>query len=384
MLSGVREIEIRQGGLARDPSLRAASGWRVLVETGSVSIWSVPELRVRRDDLASCELVEGESLREDLDEGEAQLLVERFALSANNVSYAALGERLGYWRLFPAPEGWGRIPAWGYARVVGSRSAALAEGERMFGLVPMGSYLTVCPAPHPVGFMDAAPHRAGLSPVYNQYLSLEDEGDDAALVMRPLFGTSVLLDLVLSERGRAGARTVVLTSASSKTAYGLAHLLRGRQLETIGLTSGTRRAWVEGLGLYDEVLAYDEVGNLSASKGAVLVDFAGDRALVRRLHEQLGDALERSILVGFTHRQLEADEAPLPGPVPEFFFAPDEMVRRGRELARLYAVAWQEFAPVVERTMRIERVTDGDQLVRVYRELLDGRVDPAVGHVVTL
>jgi hypothetical protein len=60
------------------------------------------------------------------------------------------------------------------------------------------------------------------------------------------------------------------------------------------------------------------------------------------------------------------------------------MVRRGRELARGYAVAWQEFAPVLERTMRIERVTDGDQLVRVYRELLDGRTDPAVGHVATL
>jgi hypothetical protein len=383
VLSGACEIEIRQGGLAGDPSLRGATGSLVLVGTGSVSIWSVPELRVRRDDLASCELIEGESLREDLDEGEAQLLVERFALSANNVTYAALGERLGYWRLFPAPEGWGRIPAWGYARVVGSRSPALAEGQRMFGLVPMGSYLTVCPAPHPVGFVDAAPHRAELSPVYNQYLSLEGDGD-AALVMRPLFGTSVLLDLVLSERGLGGARSVVLTSASSKTAYGLAHLLRGRQVQTIGLTSAARRAWVEGLGLYDEVLAYDEVGNLSASKGAVLVDFAGDRALVRRVHEQLGDALKRSILVGFTHRQLEADEAPLPGPLPEFFFAPDEMVRRGRELARRYVVAWQEFAPVVARTMRIERVTDGDQLVRVYRELLDGRVDPAVGYVVTL
>jgi hypothetical protein len=353
----------------------------VLVGTGSVSIWSVAELRVRRDDLASCELVEGESLREDLDEGEAQLRVERFALSANNVTYAALGERLGYWRLFPAPEGWGRIPAWGYARVVGSRSPALAEGERMFGVVPMGSYLTARPAPHPVGFMDAAPHRAELSAVYNQYLSLEDEGDDAALVMRPLFGTSVLLDLVLSERD---ARTVVLTSASSKTGYGLAHLLRRRQLETIGLTSGARRAWVEGLGLYSEVLAYDEVSDLSVPGSAVLVDFAGDRALLRRLHEQLGDSLERSILVGFTHRQLGADEAPPPGPVPEFFFAPDEMVRRGRELARRYAVAWQEFAPVVERTMRIERVTDGDELVRVYRELLDGRTDPAVGYVVTL
>jgi Protein of unknown function (DUF2855) len=346
----------------------------------------VSELRVRRDDVASCELVEGESLREELDEGEAQLLVERFALSANNVSYAALGDRLGYWRLFPAPGGWGRIPAWGYARVVGSRSPALAEGQRMFGLVPMGVYLTVRPASHPVGFVDAARHRAELSPVYNQYLSLEGEGegDDAALVMRPLFGTAVVLDLVLSERWPGGARPVVLTSASSKTAYGLAHLLRGRQVQTIGLTSPARRAWVDGLGLYDEVLAYDEVGNLSASEGAVLVDFAGDRALLRRVHEQLGDALEGSILVGFTHRQLEADEAPLPGPVPEFFFAPDEMVSRGRELARRYAVAWQEFAPVVERTMRIERITDGDELVRVYRQLIDGRVDPAVGHVVTL
>jgi uncharacterized protein DUF2855 len=383
VLSGAHEIETRQGAHQRPI---ATTGHRsgVLVGTGSVSIWSVPELRVRRDDLASCELVEGESPREDLDEGEAQLLVERFALSANNVTYAALGEQLGYWRLFPAPEGWGRIPAWGYARVVGSRSPAVGEGQRMFGLVPMGSYLTVRPAPHPVGFMDAAPHRAELSPVYNQYLSLEDEGDDAALVMRPLFATAVLLDQVLSERGLGGARTVVLTSASSKTAYGLAHLLRMRHLETIGLTSGTRRAWVEGLGLYDEVLAYDDVGDLGAPGSTVLVDFAGDRRLVRRLHEQLGDALERSILVGFTHRQLGADEAPLPGPVPEFFFAPDEMVRRGRELARRYAVAWQEFARVVERTMRIERVTDGDQLVHVYRELLDGRTDPAVGYVVTL
>jgi hypothetical protein len=344
----------------------------------------MPELRVRRDDLASCELVEGESLREDLAEGEAQLLVERFALSTNNVTYATMGDRLGYWRLFPAPGGWGRIPAWGYARVVGSRSPALAEGLRVFGLVPMGTYVTVRPAPHPIGFVDAAPHRAELSPVYNQYLSVEGEGDEAALVMRPLFGTSVLLDLVLSEAGFQGARTVVLTSASSKTAYGLAHLLRGRPVETIGLTSAARRAWLEGLGLYDAVLAYDELNDLGAPGGAVLVDFAGDRALVRRVHEQLGDALRRSILVGFTHRQAAADEAPLPGPVPELFFAPDEMARRGRELGQRYAVAWQEFAPVAERTMRIARVTDSDELVRVYRDLLEGRADPAVGYVVSL
>jgi hypothetical protein len=295
-----------------------------------------------------------------------------------------MGDEMGYWRLFPAPEGWGRIPAWAYARVVASRSPALAEGRRVFGLAPMGKYVTVRPAPHPVGFVDAAPHRAELSPVYNQYLSVEGEGDDAALVMRPLFGTSVLLDLLLSEAGFEGAGTVVLTSASSKTAYGLAHLLRERPVKTIGLTSAPRRGWVGGLGLYDAVLTYDEATDLEAPGGAVLVDFAGDRELVRGVHEQLGDVLARSILVGFTHRRVAGDEAPLPGPAPEFFFAPDEIARRGRELAQRYADAWAGFAPVAERAMRIERITDGDELVRVYRDLLEGRVDPAAGYVVSL
>ncbi len=345
----------------------------------------MPELRVRRDDLSSCELVEGESPRQDLAEGEAQLLVERFALSANNITYAVFGDQLGYWRLFPAPDGWGRIPAWGYARVLASRSAAAVEGKLVLGLVPMGRHLTVRPAPSPVGFMDAAAHRAELSPVYNQYLPVEGEADDAALIMRPLFGTAVLLDLVLDDRGLDGARTVVLTSASSKTAYGLAHLLRARpEVETIGLTSAARRSWVEELGLYDTVLSYEGVGELAAPGGAVLVDFAGDQELVRGVHEQLGEALQRSILVGFTHQRTGASQAPLPGPTPEFFFAPDEMVRRGRELGLRYADAWRDFAPVAERTMRVEHVTGGDELVRVYRALLAGDFDPAVGYVASL
>jgi Protein of unknown function (DUF2855) len=344
----------------------------------------MPELRVRRNDIAVCELAEGEPVREDLADEEAQLLVERFALTTNNVTYAALGDQLGYWRLFPAPDGWGRVPAWGYATVIASRSPALAEGRRVFGLVPMAARLTVRPAAHPLGFVDAAPHRAGLSPVYNQYLAVEGEGDDVALVMRPLFGTSVLLDLALSDAGFDGAGTVVLTSASSRTAYGLAHLLRGRPVQTVGLTSASRREWVEALGLYDAALAYDDLDRLAAPGGAVLVDFAGDRALLRRVHEQLGDALVRSVVVGFTHRRLKSDEAPLPGPAPAFFFAPDEMERRGRALGPRYAEAWESFAPVVRRMLRVERITGGEQLVRVYRDLVAGRADPAVAHVASL
>jgi hypothetical protein len=344
----------------------------------------MPELRVRRDDLAACELAEGESLRDDLAEGEAQLLVERFALSANNVTYAVMGDRMGYWRLFPAQNGWGRIPAWAHVRVLASRSPALTEGQRMFGLVPMATYLTVRPEANARGFVDAVPHRARLPPVYNQYLSEEGEGDDVALVLRPLFTTSVLLDLVLDDAGLRGAETVVLTSASSKTAYGLAHLLGERRLRIVGLTSAVRRPWVEGLGLYDEVLAYDQLDDLRVAGAAVVVDFAGDGAVVRRLHEQLGDAVVRSILVGFTHWQGEAVGEPASEPGSEFFFAPDELARRGREFGQLYPAAWQRFAPVAERALRVERIMGGDELVRVYRDLLSGRSDPAAGYVVSL
>jgi hypothetical protein len=60
------------------------------------------------------------------------------------------------------------------------------------------------------------------------------------------------------------------------------------------------------------------------------------------------------------------------------------MARRRRELGQRYVAAWRRFAPVAARTVRIQRVTDGDELVRVYRDLLEGNIDPAVGYVVSL
>jgi Protein of unknown function (DUF2855) len=339
------------------------------------------ELRVRRDDLATCEIA-GNEPDHVLADGEARLLVERFALSANNITYAVLGDGLGYWRVFPAPDGWGRIPAWGYARVTASSTPAVAEGQRVLGLVPMGTHFTVRPERHPLGFVDTSPHREPLSPVYNQYLSIEDD-DDAALVMRPLFVTSVLLDRLLSEAGFHGAGTVVLTSASSKTAYGLAHLLKQRPVDTIGLTSPGRSEWVASLGLYELVLSYDRVAELAADRAA-LVDFAGDRRIIRAVHERLGDSLAHSLLVGYTHGKPADDEAPLPGPSPAHFFAPAEIARRGRDVGRWYARAWPEFAPVARRTMRIERVRDAGGLERVYRDLLEGRAEPSTGYVASL
>jgi hypothetical protein len=340
---------------------------------------AMPELRVRRDDLAVCELADGEPPRDDLAEGEAQLRIERFALTTNNVTYGVLGDQLGYWRRFPAPDGWGRIPAWGYATVTVSRAPGVAEGARMFGFVPMASHLTVRPVPHPLGFRDASPHAADLNPIYLQYLSVGDDAEDAALVWRPLFGTSVMLDLDLSDNGLPD--TVVLTSASSKTAIGLAHLLRERPVRIAGLTSAQRTAWVSGLGLYDDVLGYDELDRLDAGADVVLVDFTGDWALAGRLHERLGSSLRRSLLVGYTHRRGEGVEPPASA---VRYSAPAEMVRRRQTLAEDYAKAWRGIAPVAEGLLRVERISTGEALIGAYRALLEGRADPGVAHIVEL
>ena len=336
------------------------------------------ELRVRRDDIATHELVD--DARREPAEGEALLEVDRFALTANNITYGTFGDFLGYWKLFPAADGWGVIPAWGYARVAASRTPLLSEGAVYSGLVPMGDHLIVRPAEAPGGFTETSSHRAELAKVYNAYTEVTGAADNRLLVMRPLFGTAILLALVLAE---GTADTVVLTSASSKTAYSLAHLLAASPVKTVGFTSEGHRAWVEGLGLYDTVHNYEEASALTTSGSAALVEFSGSRGVVRAVHEALGDQLERSIMVGFTHHMAEADSEPLPGPEPEIFFAPAEMEKRGADLATM-AGAWASFAPLADRTLAIERVEGGAELVATYEALLTGQADPAVGYVASL
>src|SRR5262245_21713916 len=190
---------------------------------------------VRRDDLRRSRFTE--QALSDPAPGEVALRIDRFALTANNVTYAVAGEALRYWSFFPAEAGWGRVPVWGFADVARSAVPELAAGERVYGYFPMATHLVV--RPESIGaasFVDGAAHRAGLPAVYNQYRRVAaDPGWDAALedrqaVLQPLFITGWLLaDLVADEC--AGARRVLVASASSKTAIALAASLAGVGVE---------------------------------------------------------------------------------------------------------------------------------------------------------
>ena len=90
-----------------------------------------------------------------------------------DVTYGAVGDQIGYWRFFPAPEGMGRIPVWGFARVVRSNAADAPEGLRLFGYWPMSSHTVARLVKRPSGYVEASAHRAELPPTYNAYQAAE-------------------------------------------------------------------------------------------------------------------------------------------------------------------------------------------------------------------
>ena len=99
---------------------------------------------VARNDLQQCRLVETQwpdtgALPQDM----LLVKVDRFAFTANNITYAITGEELKYWQLFPASEGFGNIPVWGYGDVIASKHPGIGKGERLFGYFPMATHLLI-------------------------------------------------------------------------------------------------------------------------------------------------------------------------------------------------------------------------------------------------
>jgi hypothetical protein len=179
----------------------------------------------------------------------------------------------------------------------------------------------------------------------------------------------------------------VLSSASSKTAYGAAFELHRAGHRVIGLTSARNLDFTAGLGCYDAVLTYDAVDRLTAEP-TLYADLAGDPALAASLRAHLGPALVHEVVVGVTHQQA-APAGTLADTGPGMFFAPDQMRKRigewGREgLDQRFASAWRTFAPVVEGWVDVVVQHGPEALEQVWREVQAGRADPRAGHVLTL
>ncbi|MGH2757025.1 MAG: DUF2855 family protein, partial [Actinomycetota bacterium] len=295
--------------------------------------------------------------------GEALLRVDRVGVTANNVTYALMGEAMNYWNFFPTEPGWGRVPLWGFADVVQSNVSGVDVGSRVYGYLPTSSHLIVQPdRADGAGFRDGSEHRAGLPSPYNVYATTsgdpayDADREDLQILYRPLFITSFMLDDFLADNDFFGADTIVMSSASSKTSYGTAFCigLREPRPRIVGLTSGGNVGFTHKLGCYDEVVSYEDVTSTPAERPTMYVDMAGDAPLRETIHDHFGDRLVYDAIVGVTHLDQTALSASVAsGPEPAFFFAPTQMKKRRADwgpggIEKRYGAVWRRFVPVVE------------------------------------
>jgi hypothetical protein len=331
-------------------------------------------------------------------DGEVLLKITRVALTTNNITYAAFGEAMQYWGFFPTGEAdWGHMPAWGFADVVASTVAGVEVGERFYGYWPIASHLLMQPARvSERGFYDGAAHRAQLTSAYNQYTRCAHDpvyraaDEDLQALLRPLFITSFMLADFLQDNGFFGARRLVVSSASSKTAYGTAFCLgRERGIELVALTSARNRGFVESLGCYAKTVSYDGLAALGTDVPTLYVDFSGDEVLRAQVHGHFGASLVYDCFAGSAQNTAFLRDTGLPGPKPVFYFAPVQIRKRNADWGP--AVVNQRFGDAQRRF--IAHVGEADWLRVVEHqgiasaqaliaELVAGRSDPRLGHVV--
>jgi hypothetical protein len=338
-----------------------------------------------------------------LDPGQVRLRIDRFAVTANNITYAVLGDMLGYWDFFPTGDsGWGRVPAMGWADVVESSHPDVATGGRYYGWFPMARFADLSVSATADGLRDDGDHRQAHAPVYRSYVEAShdamypsgaagDERTDAEdrhALLRGLFITAFLADTFFADADYYGADAVIVLSASAKTAIGFAQRAAERGVgRVVGLTSPGNADFVRSLGWYTDVVTYDDVASLP-QLDAVSVDISGDGTTLAAVHERLGDHLKYSMIIGKSHHDSPFAEVAV-GPTPELFFAPTEVSRRtqewgAEEYQRRGAEALEDFVARSHRWLTVERSNEPAGAASTWSDVFAGRVAPSVGRIVSL
>jgi hypothetical protein len=334
--------------------------------------------------------------------GEVILKIDRAAVTTNNITYAAFGEAMQYWGFFPTHDpDWGHMPVWGFADVVKSAAHGVEVGERFYGYFPIASHIKMqAVRVTERGFYDGSEHRLALTSAYNQYMRCSKDpiyqkvNENYQMIVRPLFITSFMGADFLQDNHFFGAKQIVVSSASSKTAYGTAFCLKDKfDVKLIGLTSNGNLAFVESLGCYHQTVSYDELATISRDVPTLYLDFSGDEALRSAVHHHFTDNLKYDCYAGSAQNTNFLRKTDLPGPEPKFYFAPIQIKKRNIDWG--HEVVNQRFNEA--QLSFIRRISDATNpwmtlteskgfadAALLIDDLYHGRTDPRKGHVIVL
>ncbi|WND03898.1 DUF2855 family protein [Temperatibacter marinus] len=336
--------------------------------------------------------------KDELEPGQILVEIDKFALTANNVSYALSGEAIGYWGYFPTHEGtWGNVPVWGMATVSEVNGSSIKVGERLYGFFPMSSHLIMSPGKiSEKHFMDETEHRRPLPPLYNQYMRTEAEPafmqklENERCLYFPLFITGYVIADFLMDQSWMQAEQIIISSISSKTGYSCANFIKSMGFEgnLVGITSPRNHEFVTQLGTADQVISYGEEDRLN-KVSSVYVDMSGDGNTRREIHSHFADLLKSSQVVGATHWESERTGKGLDGPKPEFFFAPSQIAKRNQEwgpgvLLQKGSGASADLAAKLADQVSIEFHQGAQNVMQIWADLLANKVSGQKGLIVNL
>lgn len=360
------------------------------------------EFQVNKQDFTRTRVVENNTLTEQssLNKGEIIVKIDNFALTANNITYAVLGEQLKYWQFFPAADNndntWGIIPVWGFATVVSSNSDEIPMGEKLFGYFPFSNLLKMN-ATHITSqrFIDGSEHRTALPPGYNSYRRVlaepgyNENHDNQRMLLFPLYITSYCLWDYLQSEQWFDAEQVIIISASSKTSIGLAYGIDESEFapRLVAMTSERNIDFVKQLGAYKQVLKYGDLTELDPALKTVIVDMAGNAEQLATIEQYLEGNLQYCIQVGLTHWDAAPAKSPLKNTPSEMFFAPGHIQKR---IAQWGAKAFeQQSMQYMTKSMlrssnwlEFECVEGIQQMAEVYSDICNGRMSPEKGVII--
>ncbi len=365
------------------------------------------EFQISRGDYTKVRVVETHLRERDVNEGEVLVKIDCFSFTANNMTYAVVGDKLGYWQFFPpsgnetglSMEGWGVLPVWGFADVVVSRAEGVDVGERLFGYFPPASHLKMKPVHISTPrWIDGSDHRAALPVGYNVYRRSEPSAskslDQEHALLAVLFLTSYCIVDFLRDHDWYGAKQIIVISASSKTSIGVPYALAALEAhasgpKTIGLTSNRNQAWTTQLGAYDSVLTYDDIAQIDASVPAVIVDMSGNGALLGKLHKHLGDNMKFCSNAGATHWEDGARSTDFIKERSEMFFAPSHIQKRIKDwgsdvFEQRTGVFLQEAIAKSRGWLKLTKLSGLNGLMARFDDVREGRIPPEEGLIVEM
>jgi hypothetical protein len=395
-------------------------------------------LCVRRDGLDNLRkppLLVKSPLPQELPSDHILVKIDKFGFSANNVTYGVLGDneyfrselfrarpdqeltaiaRSSYFDFYPAPETpetspkrHGIIPVWGFCTILSSSHPSIQPYQRLYGYLPMSRYALI-----PISKVN--PHTLTITlgnfppdrKVYKQLTICSSDPmyrqnrEDETMLYRPLFWTSYWCADQLACEHFHGARRILISSASAKTAFCLAYVIKkkretgGKMIDIVGFTSPGNIEFTKELGLYDYVFAYEDLTHI-ANDGVktVYVDVAGNESLNHKIRDHIGSSLVVTVILGSTNTpSISSTTVPSSSLTSsakkqsykqQFFFTPEWLAHRQKQLSvhdivEMQTEAWDHLMIDCRSWVKMESV-DGGGVVQAFEETVKGKVGPDRG-----